>query len=188
MGRAHVGTFCGLYPIRGTSSLSRDTVGGIRNSRHQVSHSMTTVTFPYLILPTVSIVGSKRSKDEPEKMWWMLGGEGVLIVSAFYYLNLVLIGNLSSTSWISSLMATMTIGELSSCTIKILKCTRFVVPTPFALLTLEFHVICLMVVSGWQHSTHKRKNRMFSLFSFFNLGSAWSYFNIFAFILLGIFN
>lgn len=62
---------------------------------------MTTTTFLHLILPTGRIVGNKRSKDEPQKMWWELEGEGVFIVSAFYYLSLFLIGNWSSTSWIS---------------------------------------------------------------------------------------
>lgn len=60
---------------------------------------MTTTTFFHLILPTGSIVGNKRSKDESEKMslWWVLEGEAVFMASAFYDLNLFLIGNWSSS-------------------------------------------------------------------------------------------
>lgn len=69
------------------------------NSRQQVFLNMTTTTFLHLILPTVSIVGNKRSKDESEKMnlWCVLGGEGVFMAFAFYNSTLFLIENWSST-------------------------------------------------------------------------------------------
>lgn len=99
MGRTH---FVGCIQSTGLSGGPQalaEVLCGVRKSRHQLFHSMTTTTFFHLILPTGSIVGNKRSKDESEKMslWWVLEGEAVFMASAFYDLNLFLIGNWSSS-------------------------------------------------------------------------------------------
>lgn len=146
MGRTHVGTFSRLYSVYRTigltSSFSRGAVWGVMNSRQQVFLNMTTTTFLHLILPTVSIVGNKRSKDESEKMnlWCVLGGEGVFMAFAFYNSTLFLIENWSSTIWISDSAAIETT-ELSSGTTKIFKHTKFLVPILLLVLclSLSFH-------------------------------------------------